>query len=326
MAGEAVHWVYAGILFGMGAIAGSFLSTLAYRVPREMRLLTPPSSCPACGVRILRRDNLPIVGWLLLQGRCRFCRTSISPRYPLVELLTAILWAIEGWRLAGMHRNGLPGIALGCFELLFISAMVVTVLVDIDHLVILDEISIGGAVVSLLAACFLPVMHHAASQEEYQAYHPILHHFLSDAPSWQRSTAAAAAGMIVGLLLALGVYFVGNHAFRRRIEAAREEDPEVDSVLGLGDVKLMGCFGAFFGVQAVFFIFLIGAILASVGGVIMKLASGDSEGETGLTGLRRRWSNGESILPFGPFLAVAALAFLFVGDSSSEALDILFQQ
>ncbi len=326
MTDEAAHWMYAGALFVMGVIAGSFLSTLAYRVPRAMRLFIPPSSCPTCGVRIPRRDNLPIVGWLLLRGHCRFCQTPISPCYPLVELLTAVLWAIEGWRLAGMHHSDLSGIVLGLLELLFISAMVVTVLVDIEHLIILDEISIGGTIVALIAAFFLPAMHHAASWDEYQVYHPILHNFLSDTAPWMRSVAAAGAGMIVGLFLALAVYFIGNHAFRRRIKAARKEDPEVDSVLGLGDVKLMGCFGAFFGVQAVFFIFLIGSILASVGGIIMKLASGDSEGESGLTGLRRRWSDGDSILPFGPFLAAAALGFLFVGEALSGMFGVQLQQ
>ncbi len=316
-------WLCMGVLFVAGAITGSFLNTIAYRVPREMRLFTPPGSCPDCGGRIPRRDGLPIFGWLLLRGRCRFCREPISLRYPLVESLTAVLWAIEGWRLAGMRDNGWPGIVLGVLEILFISAMVITILVDIDCFIILDEISIGGAAAALVASFFLPVMHHAASRDEYQAYHPILHHFLGDAAPWVRSVAVSCAGMSAGLLFALGLYFVGNRAFKRRIEAEREEEAECDSVLGLGDVKLMGCFGAFLGARSVFFIFLAGSILASAGGVIMKLTGGDPEGETGLSGLRRRWVNGNSILPFGPFLAVAAVVFLFMGEALSETLGSL---
>jgi leader peptidase (prepilin peptidase)/N-methyltransferase len=92
----------AAVLAGLvGLAAGSFANVVIHRVPRRASVVRPGSSCPACGVPIAWRDNLPVLGWLSLRGRCRACRAPISPRYPLVELAMGVLWFLVTLRLAG---------------------------------------------------------------------------------------------------------------------------------------------------------------------------------------------------------------------------------
>ena len=83
-----------------GALIGSFLNVVVHRVPARRSVVSPPSACGACGHAIRPYDNIPIVSWLVLRGRCRDCRAPISPRYPLVELATALVFAIVAWVFA----------------------------------------------------------------------------------------------------------------------------------------------------------------------------------------------------------------------------------
>jgi leader peptidase (prepilin peptidase)/N-methyltransferase len=134
--------------FLFGSIVGSFLNVCIWRLPREESIVFPPSRCPACGAGIRPRDNLPILGWLLLRGRCRDCREPISPRYPLVELLTAVLFLLA-YRKAGPTWELLAGLVL-------LSAMVVIVFIDLDHMIIPDVITLPGIVLGLLLTPLLP--------------------------------------------------------------------------------------------------------------------------------------------------------------------------
>lgn len=307
--------LYAGTLFVFGAFVGSFLNVVAYRVPLEISLLEPPSSCPACGKQILSRDNVPFLGWLLLRGKCRACAAPISLRYPLAELATALLWAMTGWRLATMEYGYWYNVATGLLFLAFVSSMVVTFLVDIDFLIILDEISLGGAAVALAASALLPSLHNASTYFEFAEHYPLIARLMGEAPLWACRLVVSTVGLAAGLGFSLAIYYLGNIAFKAQIEAAQQEDPEIDSALGLGDVKLMAFFGALLGWQAVLFIFVVGSVLGAVIGSVMKILSGDPAGQKGLAGLRRRWSTGDSVLPFGPFLVIAALVFFFWGES-----------
>jgi len=95
---ELIQWggALTGLFFfiAFGAICGSFINVLAYRIPKGLNIVTPPSACPACGTRLSWRDNLPIIGWIFLRGRCRYCRSPISAEYPIVELVTATLFGL----------------------------------------------------------------------------------------------------------------------------------------------------------------------------------------------------------------------------------------
>lgn len=108
----------------LGLVIGSFLNVVAYRVPRHESVVHPPSRCPACGTQLKAADNVPVLSWLVLRGRCRYCRAPISPRYPLVEAATAASFALTAWAL-GPTWQLVPFAALG-------AAVVVTVAVDID--------------------------------------------------------------------------------------------------------------------------------------------------------------------------------------------------
>lgn len=315
-----VQWLYACILGLLGLAMGSFLNVVAYRVPHGISILYPPSTCPSCGKRIPTGDNIPILGWLRLGGKCRNCRTPISPRYILVELATGLLWAATGWRLAQLQYGFWTNVFLGLVGLAFISALVVTVLVDWDFQIILDEISLGGLALALAASIFLPMLHHAESPEAFAWSHQILASYLGDAPAWLRGLSSSLLGALVGFLFSMAIYYLATAMFRKQIEEAKKEDPEIDSALGLGDVKLMTFFGALLGWQAVIFVFLVGSCLGALAGSVMKVVSGDAGGRTGFGALIERWRSGDSVIPFGPFLAIAAGMYFFYGEYVIMAL------
>ncbi len=314
MTSAELPYLYAGVLFFCGLAIGSFLNVVIYRVPAGLSLLKPPSSCPKCKKEIFARDNLPVLGWLLLGGKCRFCRARISIRYPLNELATGLLWAAVGWRLAGVQYGFWQNIGLGLAGLGFVSALLVTFWVDWDWRIILDEISLGGCGLSLAAAA-LPALHHAARPDDFSGHYPVLSRLCSGYPPWAESLAAALLGLAVGLGFSLLIYFLGGIAFRKQIAAAQKEDPDIESALGWGDVKLMAFFGAFLGWYGVLFIFVAGSLLGAAVGGFLKFRSGDAGGKSGLAGWLERWRSGNSVLAFGPFLALAALAYYFYGES-----------
>lgn len=134
---EAV--TFAGVL---GALVGSFLNVVAYRLPRHESLVTPSSRCPSCGTPVKPYDNIPILSWLLLRGHCRSCAAPISPRYPLVEALTAGLCV--GAVLA--HQSA----AAITLSIVLILLVVPAALIDLEHRIIPNKITALGAVLALL--------------------------------------------------------------------------------------------------------------------------------------------------------------------------------
>ncbi|MFL5895111.1 MAG: prepilin peptidase [Thermoleophilaceae bacterium] len=140
----AVAAIYAGLF---GAAAGSFLNVVVWRVPRGESIVSPPSHCPKCGTRIRARDNVPILSWLLLRGRCRACGVPISPRYPLVEGLTAILFgaivAARGldWDLA--------------WQLPLAATLVAVAAIDLDHHIVPNKILLPAAVWGVASAALI---------------------------------------------------------------------------------------------------------------------------------------------------------------------------
>jgi leader peptidase (prepilin peptidase) / N-methyltransferase len=133
---EAV--TFAGVL---GAIMGSFLNVVVYRLPRHESLITPASHCPRCGTPVKPYDNVPVLSWLLLRGHCRSCGESISARYPLVELVTGVLCV--GAVVAG---DSAVRIALGLGLILLI---VPIALIDLEHRLIPNRLTLPGAVLAL---------------------------------------------------------------------------------------------------------------------------------------------------------------------------------
>jgi leader peptidase (prepilin peptidase)/N-methyltransferase len=132
-----------------GLLIGSFLNVVAYRLPRGESLSHPRSRCPGCDTPIAPYDNIPVLSWLLLRGRCRHCGTRISVQYPLVEATTAILFA-----LVVIAKDDALEIALG---LLLVTALVPITLIDLEHRLIPNRITLPAAVAAVIAAVILDV-------------------------------------------------------------------------------------------------------------------------------------------------------------------------
>jgi leader peptidase (prepilin peptidase) / N-methyltransferase len=129
------------VLALLGAAVGSFLNVLAYRLPRGESLVAPRSRCPACGVQIAAHDNVPVVSWIVLGGRCRSCHGRISPQYPLVEALTGALFAAVAVQ-TDMSAELLPGLA-------FMTLLVAVAAIDIEHRIIPNKLLVPGAAAAL---------------------------------------------------------------------------------------------------------------------------------------------------------------------------------
>ena len=231
-----------------GAVVGSFLNVVIHRLPRGESISFPPSSCPRCGARIRPWDNVPVLSFVLLRGRCRSCSARISVRYPLVETSMAVL-AVGAWLRFG------PTPAFAAY-FVFLAGLLAITFIDIDHKIIPDSLSLGGTAVGVAASFVTGV-------------------------GWQASLAGALLGG--GLLLAVAL---GYYAVTRR------------EGMGLGDAKLLAAVGAFLGWQAVLFtVFVSSVVGATVGIVVASLQRSDLRFE----------------VPYGPFLALGAVLYLFWG-------------
>jgi leader peptidase (prepilin peptidase)/N-methyltransferase len=128
----------------VGAIVGSFLNVVIVRLPRDESVVAPRSRCRACGTELAWFDNIPVLSFLALRGRCRACGATISPRYPIVELVTAAAFALVAWRTA-VITDVLAG-------WLFLSALIAITAIDLEHQTIPDRITLPGIVVGFLTS------------------------------------------------------------------------------------------------------------------------------------------------------------------------------
>jgi leader peptidase (prepilin peptidase)/N-methyltransferase len=174
---DPITFTVAIFVFLIGACVGSFLNVVVYRMPRDMSLISPPSTCPQCGHRLAAYDNVPILGWLWLRGRCRYCRNPISARYPIVELITGLLFLghfvllfVYGWgpyeaqvvtdvlgithvrlNTLDLHRDW-PILVLHLF---LIGALLGASLIDLEHFIIPLGICWTTAIVGAIGHTFL---------------------------------------------------------------------------------------------------------------------------------------------------------------------------
>jgi leader peptidase (prepilin peptidase)/N-methyltransferase len=268
--------VIAAAIFLLGLVIGSFLNVCILRIPREESVVLPASHCPGCNAAIKPYDNIPVVSWLLLGGRCRNCKTPISPMYPVVELLTGILFlAIYLWISPGLEASRWIAFAKWA---VFAALLVVLTITDIRERILPDKVNFLGFGVALLFSPFLPPIDGTAGWLSRRLFD-----FPPPLPVLSLIDALLGAAVASGLL-----WLVAEGYFRLR---GREG-------MGLGDVKMMLMAGAFLGVQRALLTIMVGAVLGSlIGGAIISLGRKDSDFE----------------LPFGTFLGAAALLVVFVG-------------
>jgi len=139
------------LVFLFGACWGSFLNVCIYRIPEELSVVQPSSRCPHCLTPIAWYDNIPILGWLKLRGKCRSCKAPISPRYMLVELLTAILFLLV-WMTYGLQLKTI----IYCFV---IFGLLLATFIDLDYMIIPDRVSIGGMCMGPVFSMLVPALH-----------------------------------------------------------------------------------------------------------------------------------------------------------------------
>ena len=223
----------------LGACIGSFLNVVAWRLPRQESVLLPPSHCPKCGAQLRWFENVPVIGWLLVRGHCGHCRAPISPRYPLVEVLTAGLWVAVTVATPTAMGPGVAPLALIAAGLVLVSWLVPLVLIDLDHLWLPEPLCRIGLVLGLLVTAGLGWMQGPALGRELFAQHLV------------------AAG--IGLLGFEAVSAIAQKVIGR-------------PALGLGDAKLAALLGAWLGLTGLGVTVVLAVFAGAIIGVVGRLS------------------------------------------------------
>jgi leader peptidase (prepilin peptidase)/N-methyltransferase len=268
----------------VGSVVGSFLNVVVARLPKGESVVHPRSRCPGCGAPIAWYDNLPVLSWLILRARCRRCRARISARYPLVELLVAVLGGLA------VQRHGVGAAAMA--ELTFGALLVVLAFIDLDTWLLPFSLSLPLAALGLLAGG------------------------LGLAPSGSFGGALLGGG--VGFLAFLVVHLVGEKIFHRE-------------AMGFGDVVLLGGLGGWLGVGGLLPVILLSSLQGSVVGIALVLLGRGQPGPPAPEPAAAEapvepeedWIPPRHSLPFGPFLALAALEWLLLGPWLARAVPLL---
>lgn len=254
LAPEALGVLYAVFAAVFGLLFGSFANVVILRLPKGESVAFPASHCVQCKTPIRWYDNVPVLAYLWLRGRCRACHKPFSIRYPLVEGLSGLLF------LAVHLKYGFTWTALEytvfCWSLLVVS------MIDLDHMILPDVFTLSGIVIGLLGAALNP-------EREF----------------WPA---------VVGVLLGGGFLWAIAYGYW----LLRKEEG-----MGGGDIKLLAWMGAVLGWQAIPFIVLVSSIVGSVVGLGLALRS-----KAGL----------KSVIPFGPYLALAAIVYLLGGETIGQ--------
>jgi leader peptidase (prepilin peptidase)/N-methyltransferase len=270
---------------GIGLFVGSFLNVAIYRLPRDDMSVARParSFCPNCKRQLTWSENIPLFSWALQRARCRGCGAPISWRYPAVELLTALLWALVAWTTA----DDTP---LLLVRVLVISGLIVATFVDFDCFEIPDEVSIGGMLVAPILCLAVPQIH----ADSY-----IAQQWAGGEPTRVGALLACLAGMAAGGGILLAIGWAGSKAFGRE-------------AMGFGDVKLLCAAGGFIGPGGV----LIALVIASFAGAFFGLANiarlllvtrrrvRERRTQRGFGRSLRSARLFGQMLPFGPYLAL----------------------
>src|SRR5215831_6262031 len=178
---------FACVFFGVvGAVIGSFLNVVIHRIPREQSIVFPNSACPHCRAAIKPYDNVPVLSYAILRGRCRNCGTAISIRYPAVEALTALLFAAVAW------HDGLS-FALA-FDLAFVAAIIVLIFIDAEHMILPNAITYPGILFALITRIAVPYL---AAPPHFDDLPQLIATFPTY-PPWLASLIGALLGALAG--------------------------------------------------------------------------------------------------------------------------------
>ncbi|HEC65542.1 MAG TPA: prepilin peptidase [bacterium] len=258
-------------IFGLGLVIGSFLNVCIHRIPEGVSIVWPASKCVYCSKRIVWYDNIPVLSYLFLRGKCRHCQRKISAQYPIVEFLTGIVFLLL-FRSVLIVSGGL--ICAYVFFIVFCCLLIVGSFVDLRLHIIPNEITYTGLILAPIASLLCTGFYNLNSSLGY---------FDNSANQWIGSFLAALIGIFVsgGLIFLCGVF--GKLVFRK-------------DAMGFGDVKLMGMIGGFLGWKlgvATFFLAPFFGLLFGLPRLILKKGN---------------------VIPYGPFLSLAAIICLLFKD------------
>ncbi len=274
--------------FILGSIIGSFFNVCATRIPSGISIISPPSSCPSCNNKILWFQNIPIVSWLLLKGKASCCNYKIPRRYFFMELGSGVIFAYLFYKFS--FDEDLQNLFL---SMIFASIMIIVSVIDLETMLIPDRFSIGGSFVGLSLSLFFPVLHGFS-------LNPL-----------QSEMIAGLWTSFLGLIISSALLFwIGSIA-----ETFLKKE-----ALGQGDIKLLGCIGAFCGWQGGVFSIFGGAILGTVLMIPVLVAQKIRCGKDQQENEKFGWG---VEIPFGPFLAMTALLYFIV---LKERVDVWFEQ
>ena len=234
------------IAFIFGSIMGSFLNVCIYRMPLGESVVWPGSHCPKCKKRIPAYDNIPFISYILLKGKCRFCKEKISFRYIIVEFITAMMFVML-FSYYGLSYDFF-------FYMILVCALIVATFIDIQHRIIPDEISLGGMILGFILSSIKgvnlsPITYHLS---------PMINSFL-------------------GIIIGGGIIYLTGKIFDLIYFKLLKRPPiqgETES-MGGGDVKLLAMIGAFMGWQKAVVTFLLAPFLGVVIGVINLIVKKD---------------------------------------------------
>ena len=244
---ECLAQIFSTIL---GAIVGSFLNVCIYRIPSGKSIVFPASYCPTCGHPVKVYDNIPIISYILLRGKCRNCHKRISPIYPAIELLTAVMSLIL-FRKYGLSFEYL-------FSFVFTCALIVITFIDLKHQIIPDIITLPGIPLFALAAIF----------------------FMD----------VTIKDSLIGILAGGGCLYLV--ALMYQLLTKRDG-------MGGGDIKLLAMLGGFLGWQSLWFVIMASSLIGAAAGISVMISKG---------------KDSKYAIPFGPFLSIGAIAYIFWGN------------
>jgi leader peptidase (prepilin peptidase)/N-methyltransferase len=302
------EWFLGAGFFCFGLIFGSFLNVCIYRLPRGLSVATPRSACPECHAPIAGFDNIPVLSWLILRGRCRHCRTSITPRYAVVELICGLLFLLSFLRGGGASPDAVKGCVLSFL-------LVGLTFTDAETHLLPDAMTLPGIGIAFIFSFFSLVPGPAFS------LFPV--HFHSGPTLQQlnlqlglRSFGNAVLGAAVGSGI---LYLIGWLYLKlRKVEG-----------MGLGDVKLMAMVGAFFGPGMTVFVLCAASILGGAYGILILMVVFRKRFARYRIHLpehaaSRAWQAAQVAMrgmeiPFGVFLCMVAIVTWFYGAQMMHA-------
>jgi len=313
-------YVYFGVFIGIFGLAlGSFLNVVIYRIPARLSVIRPRSRCPSCGTDIAWYDNVPVLSWVVLRGKCRHCGVRISARYALVELLTGAVAVLVYWHaVPGVDLHHLEpalggagtvvatpalirwqDLATWLYFFTFFAGLIAVFFIDLDHYIVPNQITYPLIPIGVLGSAGL-----------WYAGGSVVHPLQS------------LAGVVIGGGSLLGVALAGRLLFRR-------------DAMGMGDVKLLATIGAFLGAwPTLLIVLLLSSIGGSTVGIALRLLGRsrtseplDPDEQAALDEAQAEAPDGEPeeeaveddepvyhYIPYGPFLVLAALVYYLIGD------------